>query len=171
MNDYASVKSAHIESLPCIGCYNGNEDVFVYYQKSTLYGCLEFNGKHYAYECNFLPGYITNYASVPKKLQWFLPSYVMDDPVYNSFAALHDWLYSVKGDIGNGIVFSRSVCDDIFRSGLRESSSLKSKNHPRIMAGIANVGLRLFAGGKAHWGNDSYNCKRYCTFSLTELPK
>jgi hypothetical protein len=31
----------------------------------------------------------------------------------------------------------------------------------RFVAGCADKGVEIFAGGKKHWGNDGYNVRRY----------
>ena len=88
--------------------------------------------------------------SVPLAFRWFLPSWDEKNQLYNLAGAIHDWLYSTKGADG---MFSREECDDIFRGLLRESGI------GRFKAGCADKAVEWFAGGKNHWGNDSYGIR------------
>ena len=85
--------------------------------------------------------------SIPFLLRWFLPSWDERNCIYNVAGAFHDWLYATKGNFG---MFIREECDDIFR-GLLRCSGIN-----RFKAGCADKAVEWFAGGKSHWGNDSY---------------
>lgn len=92
-------------------------------------------------------GFRCDGLSVPKIFRWFLPSWDEKNTLYNVAGALHDWLYATKGNYG---MYTREECDDFFRGMLRESGI------GRFKAGCADKGVEWFAGGKSHWGNDSY---------------
>lgn len=92
-------------------------------------------------------GFRCDGLSVPKIFRWFLPSWDAKNTLYNVAGALHDWLYTTKGNFGR---FTREECDDFFR-GLLRCSGIS-----RFKAGCADKAVGLFAGGKDHWNNDSY---------------
>ena len=156
MSNKVTVKKASVDKLNTMGSK-------LHIVKNTCHLELEIYDhltKNTAkYEATFLPGYCCDGLSVPKMFQWFLKSWDDDNDLYNVAGMLHDWLYSTKGIDG---MFDRSECDDIFRGILRESG--KDRRH----ASIADWAVGLFAGGKSHWGNDTYNCKHLCTFKLLE---
>lgn len=95
----------------------------------------------------FVPGFRCDGLSVPLVFRWFLKSWDNTNQLYNMAGAFHDWLYATKG---NGGMFSREECDDIFRGILRGAGI------GRFKAGVADKGVELFAGNKKHWGNDDY---------------
>lgn len=92
-------------------------------------------------------GFRCDGLSVPKIFRWFLPSWDEKNCIYNVAGALHDWLYTTKGNFG---MFTREECDDIFRGLLRESGI------GRFKAGCADKAVEWFAGGNSHWNNDNY---------------
>ena len=92
-------------------------------------------------------GFRCDGLSVPRLFRWFLPSWDEKNTLYNVSGALHDWLYTTKGNFG---MFTREECDDFFRGLLRESGI------GRFKAGCADKALEWFAGNKSHWGNDDY---------------
>lgn len=100
-------------------------------------------------------GFRCDGLSVPRLFRWFLPSWDEKNTLYNVAGALHDWLYTTKGNFG---MFTREECDDFFRGLLRESGI------GRLKAGCADKAVGLFAGNKSHWGNDSY-----CVASLARM--
>lgn len=96
-------------------------------------------------------GFKVDGASIPWMFRWFLPSWAKDGcgfnaDIYNIGAAVHDGLYIHKGFN----LFSREECDDILRGIWRESGI------SRFKAGVADKAVEWFAGGKNHFGNDSY---------------
>jgi hypothetical protein len=95
-------------------------------------------------------GFRCDGLSVPWAFRWFLPSWDSKNALYNLAGAVHDWLYTTKGNDG---MFSREECDDIFRGIMRESGI------GRFKAGCADKAVEWFAGGGKHWGNDSYGIK------------
>ena len=103
-------------------------------------------------------GFRCDGLSVPKIFRWFLPSWSEDNQAYNVAGALHDWLYTTKGNFG---MFTREECDDIFRGILRESGI------GRFKAGCADKAIEWFAGGKSHWGNDGYGVTSLACMEVT----
>lgn len=95
-------------------------------------------------------GFRCDGLSVPWFARWFLPTWDQKNSLYNLAGALHDWLYSTKGNYGK---FTREECDDIFRGLLRESRI------SRFKAGCADKAVEWFAGGKDHWNNDEYGIR------------
>lgn len=92
-------------------------------------------------------GYRCDGLSVPKIFRWYLPSWDKDNSLYNLSGAIHDALYTLRG----ANMFSREECDDVFRGLLRDAGISRSK------AGLADMSVRLFAGGEKHWGNDTWS--------------
>ena len=39
----------------------------------------------------------------------------------------------------------------------------------RFVAGCADKGVEIFAGGKDHWGNDGYGVRQYASATWTVL--
>lgn len=108
----------------------------------------------------FREGFRCDGLSVPWAFRWFLPSWDSKNALYNVAGAVHDWLYSTKGNDG---MFSREECDDIFRGLLRESGI------SRFKAGCADKAVEWFAGGKNHWGNDDYKIADKCSMVVRYL--
>lgn len=123
--------------------------------KRTATLCIDFT--HKGFDCTATVrfcgestdgrGFRCDGLSVPKIFRWFLPSWDERNCIYNVAGAFHDWLYATKGNFG---MFIREECDDIFR-GLLRCSGIS-----RFKAGCADKAVGIFAGGKSHWGNDSY---------------
>lgn len=105
------------------------------------------DGKDRIIDAFFMCGFRCDGLSVPWLFRWFLKSWDDRNQLYNLAGAFHDWLYATGGADG---MFSREECDDIFRGLLRESGKGRGK------AGVADKAVELFAGGKSHWKNDSY---------------
>lgn len=99
--------------------------------------------------------------SVPKCLQWFLPSWDDYNSLYNLAGAIHDYLYSVEGKT-KSIILTREDCDDVFRGILRCSGI------SRFKAGCADKAVEWFAKGSNHWGNDTYNLKGHCDWYVSK---
>ena len=102
-------------------------------------------------------GFRCDGLSVPKIFRWFLPSWDEKNTLYNVAGALHDWLYTTKGNFG---MFTREECDDFFRGLLRESGI------GRFKAGCADKAVGIFAGGDAHWGADQYKVSSLCRMEI-----
>jgi hypothetical protein len=107
----------------------------------------------------FREGFRCDGLSVPLAFRWFLPSWDSKNALYNVAGALHDWLYATKGYS----ILRREECDDIFRGLLRESGI------GRFKAGCADKAVEWFAGGKNHWGNDSYQIADKCSMVVRYL--
>jgi hypothetical protein len=108
---------------------------------------------------SFHEGFRCDGLSVPCAFRWFLPSWDSKNALYNVAGALHDWLYATKGYS----ILRREECDDIFRGLLRESGI------GRFKAGCADKAVEWFAGGKNHWGNDSYQIADKCSMVVRYL--
>lgn len=134
---YMSVARA-TEGKPHI--FEGDVQVFVNVLKSDVLLKLIFNIKS---------GFKCDGASIPLAFRWFLPSWDKKNHIYNLGSAIHDGLYIHKGFM----MFTREECDDILRGIWRESGI------SRFKAGVADKVVQLFAGGKKHWGNDSYGVR------------
>lgn len=102
-------------------------------------------------------GFRCDGLSVPRLFRWFLQSWDEKNTLYNVSGALHDWLYTTKGNFG---MFKREECDDFFRGLLRESGI------GRFKAGCADKGVEWFAGGDAHWGADQYKVSTLCRMEI-----
>lgn len=123
------------ENVPHI--YEGDTKVYVNLQKADIILKAVFSIRS---------GFKCDGASIPAAFRWFLPSWDKFNNVYNLGSTVHDGLYIHKG-FG---LFTREECDDILRGIWRESGI------GRFKAGVADKCVQLFAGGKRHWGNDSY---------------
>lgn len=127
--------------------------------KKIVYPCfvsvvLEKDGKEIKARYSFRPGFKCDGISVPRLLRWFLKNWDNENPLYNLAGICHDYGYAARG-FG---IFSREEIDDIFRGMLREAGK------DRRRAGMADIALRVFAGG--HWGNDEYNCLPFASFEI-----
>lgn len=141
---YTSVSRA-TEGEPHI--FEGDVHVFVNVMKSDVLLKLIFNIRS---------GFKCDGASIPLAFRWFLPSWDKKNHIYNIGSAIHDGLYIHKGFM----LFTREECDDILRGIWRESGI------SRFKAGVADKAVQLFAGGKKHWGNDSYGVGKYFTMEF-----
>lgn len=108
---------------------------------------LQWKGEEVHTVATFKKGFRCDGLSVPKMFQWFLPKWDKKNQLYNMAGALHDWLYATEGAYR---LFTRTECDDIFRGILREAGL------NRFHASAADWAVGVFAGGKSHWGDDSY---------------
>lgn len=112
---------------------------------------LESDGKEHKFvmTCDFKSGFVTDGASTPWLFQGKVPSFKDGDDLYNSAPFIHDGLYMLKGDVGGVESLVREECDDILRGIWRLAGM------DRGTAALADEGIRTFAGGDNHWGNDS----------------
>ena len=121
-------------------------------------GCINMTAKvRFCGESTDGRGFRCDGLSVPRLFRWFLPSWNEKNTLYNVSGALHDWLYTTKGNFG---MFKREECDDFFRGLLRESGI------GRFKAGCADKGVEWFAGGDAHWGADQYKVSTLCRMEI-----
>lgn len=113
--------------------------------------CMKIERKKVVYNVvvHFQKNYENDGLSRPEFAKKWIKKFDPDNSLYNFAGAVHDWLYSVKGD-GK---FSRSECDDIFRGVLREAGI------SRFKAGMMDWAVGVFAGNSRHWGNDSFKVK------------
>lgn len=146
--------------------------VYVHTTRTMLAGELTWNGQRYEYEFVREIGYMGNFGSTPRLVRGMFPSKVDGDDVYNAAYDAHDWLYSVKGELTFPMSsWTRSECNDFMRGVLRESEYVKRKGRAaRLFAGIVNASVEAFAGGKSHWGNDSYGSMNKATMKLDPIP-
>ena len=123
--------------------------------------CLELKWKNrvFVVEILFRKGYESDGLSRPEILKKWIKRFDEKNSLYNFAGFGHDWLYSRKGLLTDGIEFSRSECDDIFRGILREAGV------SRFKAGAMDWAVGVFAGGSKHWGNDSLNSRDKVTCS------
>ena len=104
------------------------------------------------------PGYKTDGASTFFPISLLVPQWVPGDDHYNSAPVAHDVLYMLAGIVAGkfeAVHLSREEVDDILRGMWR------CWGMSRFVAGCADKGVEIFAGGKNHWGNDGYNVHQY----------
>ena len=112
-------------------------------------------------------GYMTDGASTFWPITKLVPQWRHGDDRYNAGPVTHDVLYLLEGIVrkadGGTVKLSREEVDDIIRGMWR------CWGMSRFLAGCADKGLELFAGGKSHWGNDSYMVRDRVAVRWTEL--
>lgn len=109
-------------------------------------------------EITLHPGYMTDGASTFWPISKLVPQWIKDDEHYNAAPTAHDVLYLLGGIVEGEhepISLSREEVDDILR-GIWRCWGMS-----RFVAGCADKGVEIFAGGKNHWGNDGYNVHQY----------
>lgn len=109
-------------------------------------------------EVELLPGYKTDGASTFWPISKLVPQWVPGDDHYNAAPVAHDVLYMLGGVIAGefeAVHLSREEVDDILRGMWR------CWGMSRFVAGCADKGIEIFAGGKNHWGNDGYKVRKY----------
>jgi len=138
--------------------FDGNSKMYFFkldryvYVKGTRYTKTDGKTRDFLLTCLFKKGFMSDGASAPTFAQFIVPDIKKGNDVYNSAPFIHDGLYMYKGDI-NGADLTREECDDILRGIWRISGM------DRVVAGAADLGIKVFAGSSSHWGNDSNNCK------------
>lgn len=118
----------------------------IYQEDTCVVAMLEKSDVVFKLVFTIKSGFKCDGASIPLAFRWFLPSWDKKNHIYNLGSTVHDGLYIHKG-FG---LLSREECDDVLRGIWRESGI------GRFKAGVADKAVQLFAGGKSHWGNDSY---------------
>lgn len=106
-----------------------------------------------------LPGFETDGASVPWPFSLLVPRWKPGRPDYDAAPVLHDILYIKRGAVAGPfgpVTLSREECDDLLR-GIWRCAGMG-----RFLAGCADKGVEIFAGGKSHWGNDGYRVGGFC---------
>lgn len=109
-------------------------------------------------EVELLPGYKTDGASTFWPISKLVPQWRQGDDEYNAGPVAHDVLYMLGGVIAGefeAVHLSREEVDDILRGMWR------CWGMSRFVAGCADKGIEIFAGGKNHWGNDGYKVRKY----------
>lgn len=109
-------------------------------------------------EITLHPGYTTDGATTFWPISKLVPHWIKDDEHYNAAPTAHDVLYLLGGTIEGEhepVNLSREEVDDILRGMWR------CWGMSRFVAGCADKGVEILAGGKNHWGNDGYNVRRY----------
>ena len=117
-------------------------------------------------EITLYPGYMTDGASTFFPISLLVPQWKENDDYYNAAPVAHDVLYLLGGIIEGEhepISLSREEVDDILR-GIWRCWGMS-----RFVAGCADKGVEIFAGGKDHWGNDGYGVRQYASATWTVL--
>lgn len=103
-------------------------------------------------------GFRTDGASTFWPISSIVPPWRVHDDRYNAGPVTHDVLYILEGIVEGEhepVKLIREEVDDILRGMWR------CWGMSRFVAGCADKGIEIFAGGKNHWGNDGYNVRRY----------
>ena len=92
--------------------------------------------------------------STPKCLQWFIPSYIEGNDVFNWAGLIHDALYG-------SALLPKDVADDVFRSLLRDSGV------SRFRASSAEFWMSKFSG--SHYGrvHDRHGIRFHVKMNVT----
>lgn len=104
------------------------------------------------------PGYKTDGASTFFPVSLLVPQWKNGDDRYNAAPVAHDVLYLLGGIVDGEhepVKLSREEVDDILR-GIWRCWGMS-----RFVAGCADKGVEIFAGGNDHWNNDSYKVRQY----------
>lgn len=108
------------------------EEIFTYEQKCvplTLYYIV-----HGMQVIRVLPGFKTDFASIPKLFWNILPK---DSKYIREASVIHDWLYTYT------TIYTRKEADMILRAAMLELGA------NRLLANIVYWSVRLFGG--SHW--------------------
>lgn len=106
----------------------------------------------------FLPCFMTDGASTFWPFSKLVPNWRKGDDSYNAAPAVHDALYILEGVVegeSEAVKLSREEVDDILR-GIWRCWGMS-----RFLAGCADKGVEIFAGGRKHWGNDGYRVRQF----------
>lgn len=109
-------------------------------------------------EIKIYPHFMTDGASTFWPVSLMVPQWRNGDDDYNAAPTAHDVLYILKGIVEGEhepVKLSREEVDDILRGMWR------CWGMSRFVAGCADKGIEIFAGGKKHWGNDGYGVGKY----------
>lgn len=87
-------------------------------------------------------GTVTDFASIPGFAHWFMDS---DHRAILFGSVIHDYLYAIAGEIGDGRKFTRQEADEILREAMQVCGASK------LQTAIVYRALRL--GGAGSWGN------------------
>lgn len=117
-------------------------------------------------EVELLPGYKTDGASTFWPISKLVPQWRKDDDKYNAAPTTHDVLYLLEGIVESElepVKLSREEADDILRGMWR------CWGMSRLLAGCADKGVEIFAGGKRHWGSDGYGVRQFARAKWTVM--
>lgn len=112
------------------------------------------------------PGYFTDGASTFWPISKLVPQWRDGDDEYNAAPVAHDVLYMLGGVIAGefeAVHLSREEVDDILRGIWR------CWGMGRLLAGFADKGVEIFAGGKRHWGSDAYGVRQFARAKWTVM--
>lgn len=92
--------------------------------------------------------------STPRLLQWFIPSYIEGEHLFNWAGLIHDALYG-------SALLTKDVADDVFRSVLRDSGL------SRFRASSAEFWMSKFS--KSHYGieHDTHGLRFHTRMQVT----
>lgn len=108
----------------------------------------------------------TDGASTFWPISKLVPQWRHGDDEYNAGPVAHDVLYLLEGIVEGEfepVKLSREEVDDILR-GIWRCWGMS-----RFIAGCADKGIELFAGGKNHWGNDNFGVRQFVSAKWTVM--
>ena len=117
-------------------------------------------------EITLHPGYKTDGASTFWPISKLVPQWRHGEDEYNAGPVAHDVLYLLEGIVEGEfepVKLSREEVDDILRGIWR------CWGMGRFLAGCADKGIEIFAGGKRHWSSDSYGVRQFARAKWTVL--
>ena len=117
-------------------------------------------------EVELLPGYKTDGASIFWPISKLVPQWRDGDDEYNVGPVAHDVLYLLEGIVEGEfepVKLSREEVDDILRGIWR------CWGMGRFLAGCADKGVEIFAGGRRHWGSDAYGVRQFARAKWTVM--
>lgn len=85
-------------------------------------------------------GFITDFASIPRFALWYLDD---DDPVILFASIIHDYLYTIRGEIEDRTL-ARQQVDELFRRMIMACGGRAAQ------AWVVYQSVRI--GGGSHWG-------------------
>lgn len=144
-----------------ISYIKNNEDLYELTWPTSINILLTKNKKDYVLNVNLSKGFKSDGASVPTIFSWFLPKWDTKNMTYNCGSMVHDCLYTASGCDN---FFTREDVDDILR-GIWRNAGIS-----RFKAGVADVLIGWFGGGKKHWGSDNLNNKKNNLVKIDIIP-
>lgn len=112
------------------------------------------------------PKYMTDGASTFWPISILVPQWIPGDDKYNAAPTAHDVLYMLEGIIESDfepVKLRREEVDDILRGMWR------CWGMTRFVAGCADKGIEIFAGGRRHWGSDGYGVRQFARAKWTVM--
>lgn len=85
-------------------------------------------------------GLLTDFASIPKAALWFIND---DDPRILFASVIHDYIYTNRGKLAEGVEMSREQADALLREAMLACGA------SGFIAGVVYRAVRL--GGGGHW--------------------